>query len=250
MAESASFPELELIDSLIAGVEALITESDETPFYIDMHQAPRKAFYRIFNSGIRGQSDKRIYHADAVFLNDECLILRCNDTSVVKQMQLHATVQAEKSSRGEVLVVMQGKVRELKRIQGGYDVEIEITETRKIKITPAQKLRDCILHNDVTGWNRWCNDIPGSLELTGTDMRMTNLSGYDLCLADFTGSDFTGANLSGAIFAGAVLRDCVLENVTVTGTDFFHARMNRSQAALLQQSGMPEIESVVFDIAE
>ncbi len=47
MAEAAgtapSFPELELLDSLIAGLEHLIAESDEAPLTIETTQKPKRA---------------------------------------------------------------------------------------------------------------------------------------------------------------------------------------------------------------
>lgn len=241
----ASFPELELVDSLINGLEALIAESDETPLKIELNQRPKRAVYRIVN--VTSPSERRSYSADAIYLNDTTLILRCNDTQAVRQAQLNVTIQAEKSGRGEVVAVILGKVRETRRVRGGYDLDIEILDMRKNKLTPAQKLRECINHGDVAGWNRWCHDITGSIDLMGMDLRMMDLNGYDLCCADFSGSDFSGANLSGAIMAGADLSHCIMEKVTAVGADFFHARMHRSQAVLLQQSGMPEVESVIFE---
>lgn len=242
-----AWPELEVVDSLIAGLEGLIAESDETPLRIEVNKSPKRATYRVLNPA--GPSGRRLHHAEAVYLDGGVLVLRCQDTPVVRQTQLQVTVQAEKSGRGEVIAIIQGRVRELKRISGGYDIDIEITEMRKTKVSPAQKLRDCINNSDATSWNRWCHDIGGTIELMGMDLRMVDLNGYDLCCADFSGSDFSGANLSGAILAGADLSHCIMEKVTAAGADFFHARMNRAQAALLQQSGMPEVESVVFEAA-
>lgn len=242
-----AFPELELVDKLIAGLEALIVESDETPLRIESGSAPKRATYRILN--MAAVTDRQLYHGEATYLDGATLVIRCQDTPAVRLTRLEVTVLAEKSGRGEVKAIVEGKVRELKRIRGGYDIDVEVNEMRKVKTTPAQKLRTCIVKGDVTGWNRWCHDITGTIELMGMDMRMADLNGYDLCCADFSGSDFSGASLSGAILAGADLSHCIMDRVTAVGADLFHARMNRSQAVLLQQSGMPEVESIVFETA-
>lgn len=240
-----AFPELDLVDSLISGLEALLVESDETPLRIDSTHPARRAIYRVLGGG--GPSERRIYQADAVYLDDTTSILRCRDTHLVRQTPVQITIQAEKSGRGEVMAILQGKVRELKRIQGGYDVTVDLLETKKFRVTAAQKLRDFVSSNDPAGWNRWCHELPGVIELTGMDLRTADLNGFDLCCADFTGSDFTGANLSGAILAGANLTRCIMQNVTAGGTDLFGARMSRNQASLLQQSGMPEVDSVIIE---
>ena len=246
MPETAiAFPELELLDSLIVGLEELIHESDETPLSIDNNQRPRRAFYRIL--GTTSPSDRKINAGDAVYLDATKLVLRCNNTEVVRLTPMEVMVQAEKSGRGETMAIIQGRAQNLKRVRGGYDIDIEISEMRKSRITPGQKLRECLGKNDSNAWNRWCQDIRDNIELMGMDLRKAELGGYDLCCADLTGSDLTGANLTGTVLAGADLSHCIMERVTVTGTDFFRAKMNRSQAPLLQQSGMPEIESVIFD---
>lgn len=244
MAEIA-FPELEMVDGLIAGLEALLVESDETPLRIDSTHPPKRAIYKIFGGG--GPSERRVYHAEALFLDDTRLVLRCQDTHLVKQTPVQVTIQAEKSGRGEVIAIFKGKVKDLKRVQGGYDVFIEIAETNKLRVTAAQKLRDFVAHGDAMGWNRWCHDIPGIIELVGMDLRSVDLNGFDLCCADLTGSDLTGANLSGAIMSGSILIRCVIKNVTAVGTDLFAARLSRNHASLLQQSGMPEVDSVIIE---
>ena len=246
MAEATlSFPELELVDSLIAGLEALIIESDETPLSIELNQKPKRAIYRILTAN--SPSERKANTGDAVYLDPELLILRCNTTQVVKLTPVEVMVQAEKSGRGETLAIIQGKARELKRVRGGYDIEIDISEMRKTRITPSQKLRECMNKNDSSSWNRWCQDVRDHVELMGMDLKKADLTGYDLCCADLSGSDLTGANLSGAILAGADLRTCTLTGAQVAGTDFFRAKMKRSQAAILAQSGMPEVESVLLE---
>lgn len=244
MAEIA-FPELELVDTLIAGLESLLAESDEIPLRIDSTQSPKRALYRIL--GGSGPEERRVYTSEAIRLDGTTLYLRCQDTHLVKQTPVQVTVQTEKTGRGEVMAIFQGKVRETKRIQGGYEVILDTTGTNKFRVTAAQKLRDFIANNDATGWNRWCYDIPGVIELTDMDLRMAELNGFDLCCANFTGSDFSGANLSGAIMAGANFTRCDMKNVTAVGTDLFNARLSRNQAFLLQQSGMPEVDSVIIE---
>ncbi len=241
------YPELELVDSLIAGLEALIHESDETPLHIDASGKPRRLVYRILAGGGGQAAVRKLHLGEAVFLNEERLVIRCSNTEVVRQMQLEVTIQAEKSGRGEAIAVIKGKVREMKRIRGGYDMELEVKETHKMRVTPGQKLRECLRKNDVSGWNRWCQDIPGNIELSGLDLRSAELVGYDLCCADLSGTTLIGANLTNAILAGADLRECDLGGATVQGADFFRARMRRAQASLLAQSGMSEVESVIFD---
>lgn len=243
--EAVSFPELELLDELLSSLEALIQESDETPLSIEAHQKPRRAVYRILSAA--SPSERKSFFGDGVYLDADKLILRCTNTGVVRLTPLEVTVQAEKSGRGETMAIINGRARDLRRVRGGYDIEVEIDEMRKVRVTPSQKLRECLDKADPTAWNRWCQDIRDSLELIGMDLAGADLGGYDLCCADLSGSDLTGANLSGAILAGADLTRCVLDRASVAGADFFRARMNRAHAGLLNQAGMPEVESVVFD---
>lgn len=243
---AAEFAELELIEKLIAGLEGMIAEADETPLAIETGGRPRRASYRVLGNAAVA-SDRKIQAAEAIYMDDKRLVLRCNKTDVVRLTELEITVQAEKSGRGETLAVVNGKVLGLKRVSGGYDIGVEIGDVRKSRITPGQKLRECLDKGDATGWNRWCQDIRDSLDLTGMDLQKADLSGYDLCCADLSGADLGGANLSGAVLAGADLARSNLEQATVAGTDFFRARMNRSQTQLLSLSGMPEVESVVFE---
>ncbi len=246
MAEAAAqeFAELSLVDELIAGLEALIAEADEAPLSIDASQRPRKSVYR--NLIAANLSERKLRPCDAVHLDEQRLVLRCNSTEVVRQTPLEVTIQAEKSCRGETVATIIGKVREIKRIRGGYDIEIDISETRKNRTTPSQKLRECLARNDAATWNRWVQEITGNLELMGMDLKKADLAGYDLCCADFTGSDFTEAKLGGAILGGAILRNCVLEKVAVAGADLFMAKLDRVHAPLVVQSGMPETESVIL----
>lgn len=246
MADSAlTFPELELVDTLIDCLEALIHEADETPLAIDSTMRPRRALYRILSA--TSPSDRKANFGDAIYLDSERMVLRCSNTEVVRLTPLEVMIQAEKSGRGETTAIIKGRARSPKRVRGGYEIEVEIAETRKIRVSPSQKLRESLHRNDSAAWNRWCQDIRDTIELMGMELQGADLSGYDLCCADLTGSDLTGANLTGAILAGAELSHCGLDGVTVAGTDFFRARMNRSQAQLLPLSGMPEVESVVYD---
>ncbi len=144
------------------------------------------------------------------------------------------------------MATVTGKGREMRRVRGGYEIDVDIAETRKNRTTPGQKLRACLDRSDPAAWNRWVQDISGSLELMGMNLKHVDLSGYDLCCADFTGSDFTGANLGGAVLSGADLRKCVLDQVNVAGADLFRARLDRAHAPLVRLSGMPEVESVIL----
>ncbi len=244
-APTAEFPELSLLDELIAGLESLINESDETPLSIDATQRPRKSVYR--NLTTTSPQERRLHHCEAVYLDGQRVTLRCNTTEVVRLTQLEIMIRAEKSGRGETMAIIRGKAREIKRVRGGYDIDVDIAEMRKTRTTPGQKLRECLLKGDSTTWNRWVQDIAGRVELMGMDLKSAELNGFDLCCGDFTGSDFSGANLGGAILAGADLRNCVLEGVTAAGADLFRARLNRAHAPLISQSGLPETESVILD---
>ncbi len=177
-----SFPELELIDRLISGLEALIHESDDAPFFIDSTDRPKRAVYRI----LAGSPNERKPRAvDVTFLNESLLVLRCSVTGVVRLTPVEVMVQAEKSGRGETMAIVRGKAREIKRIRGGYEIGVEVGESRKTRLTPARKLADCLRRNDAAAWNKWCQDIHGAIDLTGLDLRNADLNGYDLCCADF-----------------------------------------------------------------
>jgi Uncharacterized low-complexity proteins len=241
----ASFPELELIDKLIANLEKLIAEADEKPLTIDSSGRPRRSQYRVLNTTHRG--DRKAKTGDAVYLDNDRLTLYCVKTEVVKGAVMEITIQAEKSGRGESFTMVKGKALGLKRVRGGYEIDIEVIEMRNTLITPGQKLRECLAKHDAAGWNRWCQDIKENIELIGMDMTEADLAGYDLCCSDLTGSNLTGANLANAILAGADLAGCKLDQAIVTGADFFHARLARNQAWVLPQSGMIEVESVIFE---
>ncbi len=244
-AATDTFPELQLLDELISGLELLITEADESPLSIDTASQPKRATYRIVNAALGG--DRKPKTGEAVYLDSSHLILYCAKTEAVKGAQMEVTVQAEKSGRGEALTMIKGKVITLKRVRGGYEIDIDVTEMRNTLITPGQKLRECMSKNDVAGWNRWCQDIKENIELVGMEMKKADLSGYDLCCSDLTGSDLSNANLTNTLLAGADLVHCKLDHATVTGADFFRARLSRAQAWVLPLSGMPEVESVIFE---
>lgn len=242
----ATHPELEMLDDLIAKLEAIIAESDESPLTIAAHDPAKKAQYRVLGNAA-ATGDKKPQPCEAVYLDEARLVLRCTKTEVVRLMPLEVTVNAEKSGRGEAFSVVTGKVASIKRVRGGYEVEIEVAEKKKFRVPTSQRLREFLARNDAVGWNRWCQDVRDGLELMGMDLRRADLQGYDLCCADLTDSDLSGANLSGSTLAGAELANCKLDDTTVTGADFFRARMKRNQAGLLPLSGMPEMESVIFD---
>lgn len=239
-------PELEILDQLIAGLEAVIVESDETPLVILASDPPKKAVYRNLSFGVSSDA-KKLHPCEAVFLDASRLVLRCPKTEIVRLTPVEVTVNAEKSGRGEAFSIVTGKAASIKRIRGGYEVEVDVTERRQVRITPSQRLRESLARNDAQGWNRWCQDIREGLELVGMDLQNADLQGFDLCCADLSGSDLSGANLTGAILSGANLTHCKLDDATVSGADFFRARMNRNQAGLLPLAGMLEIESVVFE---
>lgn len=241
----AVFAELELIDQLIAGLEGLIAESDESPLVIAAAKDAKRASYRILNAVPGG--DRQPKTGDVIYLAAGKLIMHCAKTGIVRQAYLEVTIQAEKSARGESLAVIKGRAQGVKRVRGGYDVDVDIEEARRTLITPGIKIRECVEKGDAAGWNRWCQDIRDTLDLGGMDLSGADLGGYDLCCADLSGTDLTGASLAGASLAGANLSQCKTDRVAVTGTDFFRARMSRAQAWMLPLSGMVEVESVIFD---
>ncbi|MCC8180069.1 MAG: pentapeptide repeat-containing protein [Planctomycetes bacterium] len=240
-------PELEALDRLIAKLEALITESDESPLVIEPGDPPKRAVYKLLGNAASTATGRKPIACEAILLNDSKLVLKSNKTELVRLTPLEVTVNAEKSGRGEAFSIITGKVSAIRRVRGGYEVDVDIHEKRKNRITPGQRLRECLGKSDAQGWNRWCQDIRDTIELMGIDLKGADLQGYDLCCSDLSGADLTGANLNNAILAGADVSQCVMENVSVAGTDFFRARMNRNQAGLLPLSGMLEVESVVFD---
>lgn len=248
MADDAvtTYPELQIINSLIQQIEALIAESDVTPLRIEPPDPPRRAVYRVIGNSI-SLSTRKAHSCEAVRLDGSKLVLRCPKTELVRQMNLEVTVFAEKTGRGESYAGIVGKVTGLRRIRGGYDIDVDIIEKRMQQVAAVQRLREFISKNDAQGWNRWCQEISGSLELKGMDLHQADLSGYDLCCADLAGSDLSDANLAGAILAGADLSECDINGAMVAGADFFRAKLNRSQAWVLPVSGMPEVESVLFD---
>ncbi|EAC2858190.1 pentapeptide repeat-containing protein [Listeria monocytogenes] len=78
-----------------------------------------------------------------------------------------------------------------------------------------QEELDIILENH----GKWLRDEGGErADLTGADLRHTNLSN-----AVLTGADLTHANLSNADLTGADLRHANLSNAVLTGADLTHA---------------------------
>lgn len=246
MAAQAQLSDLEILDTLIATLDELIAEAEEAPLVISASDPSRRASYRPIGNAAANSDDRKPKPAEAVFLADGKLILRCAKTEAVRLMPVEAAIIAGKTGRGETTVLATGIVTGLKRISGGYDVEVRVDDSRRIHVTPGQKLREFVEKANAAGWNRWCQDIRDAIDLSGVDMAGTDLSGYDLCCADLSGANLSGCDLSNAILAGADLAKTKLDNVKVAGTDFFRARMSRRHAGLLPLSGMPEQESVIF----
>ncbi|EIV7778508.1 pentapeptide repeat-containing protein [Listeria monocytogenes] len=98
-----------------------------------------------------------------------------------------------------------------------------------------QEELDIILENH----GKWLRDEGGErADLTGADLRHTNLSnavltGADLTHAnlsnaDLTGADLRHANLSNAVLTGADLRHTNLSNADLTGADLRHANLTNA----------------------
>lgn len=245
MAEFTDFPELELIDQLILRLEQVFLEANDTAIRIDAGEPPKRAIYRILNAAA-GSHAPRPVAAQALRLDDTQLVLFCNVTEIVKGSLLDVSVQARKSGRGESQALIRGKATGLRRVRGGYEVDIYIEKMRRSVTTPGQKLQECLGKNDMAGWNRWCAEITDTINLTGLRLVKADLQGYDLCCADLTGTDLSGANLTGANLSGSDLARTRLDNAIVQGTDLFGARMNRRAAWAVQQSGLLETESIAF----
>jgi uncharacterized protein YjbI with pentapeptide repeats len=77
-----------------------------------------------------------------------------------------------------------------------------------------------LLKADVSGWNTWRGENPEIRpDLTGADLRSTNLTRADLRLAGLCGVNLTGADLRSANFTGADLTDAVLYETALGSTD-------------------------------
>ncbi|MDR1613445.1 MAG: pentapeptide repeat-containing protein [Planctomycetota bacterium] len=248
MPATAASGDLDVLDDLIFRLEKLIVEAEEAPISISFSDPPKKAVYRPVGNAANAL-DRKGQTAEAVYLNGEKLVLRTPKTQLVRLMGIEATVRAEKSGRGETSAVMTGVVSGMKRVRGGYEITVDISDSRRVTVTAGQKLRESLERNDAAAWNRWCQEIKDHIDLSGMDLQNADLSGFDLCFANLSGADLTGADLSGAILSGADLSRTKLDGVAVTGADFFRARLNRKYAGLLTLTGMPEIESVVFVIS-
>lgn len=237
--------QIDILDDLISRLEFLITKADEEPLTISTSDKPKRSFYRPL--GVLASSfDRKSKISEAIFLANDKLTLKCTKTELVKLMKVEVTILGGKNGHGEVSFIIAGVVSGMRRVRGGYEVDITIDESRRVQVTPGQKIRESVENNDVAGWNRWCQDIKDNLDLTGINLANANLTGYDLCCADLTDADLSGADLTNAMLAGADLSRTNLDAAKVVGADFFRSKINRGQAALLSQSGMPEKESVIF----
>ncbi len=244
-AKTAINQNLEILDDLIARLELLITQAEATLLFITLQDKPKRAIYRPIGN-IANSVDRKPKIANAIFLNEERLIIKCTKTELVKLMGVQTTVSGGRNGKGETSFIITGVVQGLKRVRGGYEVEINIDESRRIQVAPGQKLRESLEKGDSASWNRWCRDIRDAIDLTGLNLVNADLAGYDLCCADLTGADLTGADLSNALLAGADLSNTKLDDVRIAGADLFRAKLNRNYGYLIASSGMPEKESVII----
>lgn len=250
MVETApELDELGIIDDLLLKLERLITEAEEAPLTINHSDRPLRATYRPTGSSVNAL-DRKPNSAEAVFLDAERLVLQCQKTEMVRLMTIEATLLVGKNGRGETNVVVTGAVTGLKRVRGGYEMEIGVGDTRRVMITPGQKLRESVERDDAAGWNRWCREIRDRIDLTGLSLPNANLAGYDLCCADLAGADLSGADLTNTVLAGADLSGTNLDDAKAAGADFFRAKIQRKYAALPAASGLPEMESVEFVVGD
>lgn len=236
--------QLDILDNLISKLELLITQADEEPLVITYQDPPRRAIYRPIGN-IASTFDRKAKSAEATLLDEGKLVLRCRKTELVRLMSVEVMVLGGKNGRGEVSFIITGTVGGLKRVRGGYDLDITISETRRVQVTPGQRLRESVEKNDSGGWNRWCQDIKDTINLAGINLANADLAGYDLCSTDLTGADLSGADLTNAILAGADISHANLDQAKVTGADFFRAKVRQEQVRLVVLSGMPEKESVI-----
>ncbi|MDR0362711.1 MAG: pentapeptide repeat-containing protein [Planctomycetota bacterium] len=245
---TAATGDLEILDDLIARLEKMIADAEEAPIAISYSDQPKKAVYRPIGNAANAV-DRKAQAADAVYLTADRMVMRTPKTELVRLMTIEVTVRAGKTGRGETSAIITGMVSGMKRVRGGYEITVDVSDTRRVTITPGQKLRESVERIDAAGWNRWCQEIKDHIDLSGINLEHADLSGFDLCYANLSGADLSGADLTGAILAGADLSRTNLDGAAVTGADFFRVRLNRKYAGLLTQTGMPEIESVVFVIS-
>ncbi|MDR3211692.1 MAG: pentapeptide repeat-containing protein [Planctomycetota bacterium] len=236
---------LEILDMLVSGLDTLINQDNESPLRVSANDETRRSLCRPVGI-VSPTLDRKPRAMDVVFLDDKRLILRSLKSDFVKQMRLEATVMGDRTGKGETNAVILGTVMATRRVPKGYEVEAEISEYRRIHVTPSQKLLESTASNDMAGWNRWCQEITDTIDLVGVSLSGVDLSGYDLCGADLSGADLTGADLRGAALSGADLSQAKLTGAKVSGADLFRATLAESQREVLDKTGMLEKESVVF----
>jgi len=234
--------EVELIDRLIARLNAIVETPEDVAFQSGPDVAPKPATFRFTHKSSR---DTRLHPAEAIAADPESVTL-VSKQDAVRQMPVEVRIVMGKTGRGEVFRVVDGVVRQTRRVSGGYEMAIQVTSTRREQVTAEQRLREALARDDAAQWERWCADLTDGARLVGADLKGARLVGYDLARADLAGANLAGADLAGADLAAANLEKTVLDGARVAGTDFFRCRISSAYASLVAASGTPETESVVF----
>ena len=234
--------EVELIDNLIKRLNAIVEAPEDIEFRSGPGAPPKPATFRLTHKNI---SDRRLHAAEVVAADHESVVL-ISRQDAVRLMSAEVRIVMGKTGRGEVFRVVEGAVKQTRKVPGGYEITIRITASRREQTTACEHLREALLRNEPGLWDRWCANLADGACLAGADLRGAKLGGYDLAGADLSGADLSDADLSGADLSAANLEKTNLDRVRVAGTDFFRSRLPAKYAGLAAASGTPEIESVVL----
>lgn len=80
-----------------------------------------------------------------------------------------------------------------------------------LKIPKLKSQMIDLLKTDVPAWNKWRKESPDAvIDLSGVNLRGTNLSEVDFIGANLNGADLAWSNLYGAALTGADLTDANL----------------------------------------
>lgn len=236
---------IEVIDRLVLQLESALDAVADYEFVAVAGRPPRRGTFRIVSSAYVSLADRKPRSVDVLLMRGAEMMFQSRD-NVARRATLEVTVLTKKTGEGEVLHVVQATVTDVKRSMGGYEVYCALTGLQRMAVPAYRRFLDCVTNEDPVGWSRWCADLREPAVLRDLDLQRTDLTRFDLCCADLAGSDLSDANLSGALLSGANLSGCCLDGAQVAGADLFGARIPSDYRGLVANSGMIEVESVIF----
>ncbi len=233
------------LDDLIEQLETVLDHVDEYEFDVVTGGPPKRAFFKVVAAAFDHIIDRKAHAAEVHRVSAGQVLMRSRD-DVGAGSDIEINILVSKDGHGETLHLAKGRVKKIRRISGAYEIQAEVTDMQRMVIPAYRRFYEFVGDGDSAGWNHWCADLSDGPVLQKLNLKRAQVTNFDLCCADLTGSDFREANLSGCNLSGAVFDDCLLDGTIVTGADLFRARLPRRYMGLIAASGMIEVESVIL----